>query len=76
MAADTPADNLEASTDALIAACDGDLRAAVRALLVANNYLEAEVERLARAVSPGFVRGQVRREPPPALAGTPRRERG
>jgi hypothetical protein len=40
MAADTPSDDLEASTDAVIAACDGDARAAVRALLVANSYLK------------------------------------
>jgi hypothetical protein len=64
-----PSDNLEASIEAVIAACDGDPRAAVRALLIANSYLEAEVERLARAVSPGFVRGLVRSEPPPGLRG-------
>jgi hypothetical protein len=43
-------DDLQASTDAAIAACDGDPRAAVRALLVAVNYLEAEVKRLVQAV--------------------------
>ena len=42
MAADTANDDLEASTEAAIAACDGDSRAAVRVLLVANSYLEAE----------------------------------
>jgi hypothetical protein len=68
-------DDLEASTDAAIAACDGNPRAAVRVLLVAVNYLEAEVKRLAQAVSPGFVRGQVRGEPPPVLTGAPERER-
>ncbi len=40
MAADTSRDDLEASTQAVIAACDGDAHAAVRALLVANSYLE------------------------------------
>jgi hypothetical protein len=62
-----PSDDLEASIEAVIAACDGDPRAAVRALLIANSYLEAEVVRLAKAVSPGFVRGLVRSKPPPGL---------
>jgi hypothetical protein len=48
---------LDAAVDAAIAACGGDTRAAVRALIVANNYLEAEVKRLAEAVSSGFTRG-------------------
>jgi hypothetical protein len=47
---------LEADTDAAIEACGGDPRAAVRALLVANRYLENEVDRLAEAVSAGFTR--------------------
>ena len=54
MAADTSSD-LEASIQAVIAACDGDALAAARALLVANCYLEAEVERLEKAVSRGYV---------------------
>jgi hypothetical protein len=70
MAADTSSD-LEASIQAVIAACDGDELAAVRALLVANCYLEAEVERLEKAVSRGYVRG--RSSLPPGLTGTPRR---
>jgi len=37
-----------------------DPRAALRALLLANAYLEAEVERLAEAVSRGFARGRVK----------------
>jgi hypothetical protein len=48
---------LDAAVDAAIAACGGDARSAVRALIVANNYLEAEVKRLAEAVSSGFTRG-------------------
>jgi hypothetical protein len=48
---------LDAAVDAAIAACGGDARSAVRALIVANNYLEAEVQRLAEAVSSGFTRG-------------------
>ena len=37
---------LEAEVDEAIALCGGDVRAALRATLVANAYLEAEVERL------------------------------
>ena len=48
---------LDAAVDAAIAACGGDAPSAVRALIVANNYLEAEVQRLAEAVSSGFTRG-------------------
>ncbi|HEY8007561.1 MAG TPA: hypothetical protein VIE66_12375 [Methylocella sp.] len=71
MAADPSRDDLEANTQAVIAACDGDARAAVRALLVANSYLERDVERLEKAVSLGYVRGRIRR--PPKLTGDPRR---
>jgi hypothetical protein len=48
--------SLEAAVDAAIQACGGEARAAVRSLIVANNYLEAEVKRLAEAVSSGFTR--------------------
>jgi hypothetical protein len=48
--------DLEGEADAAIAACGGDARAAVKALLVANSFLEREAGRLARAVSFGFTR--------------------
>lgn len=41
---------LEAATDQAIAACGGDAREAVKALLVANEFLEAQI-------SQGYVRG-------------------
>ena len=44
-------DNLEAAVDRAIAACDGELRATIRALIVANNFLESEVSELMKAVS-------------------------
>jgi len=53
-------DGLEAAVDQAIAACDGDLRAAVRALIVANNFLESEVAGLKKAVSPAYTRGRFR----------------
>jgi hypothetical protein len=33
------ADELETAIDQAVAACGGDLRATIRALIVANNYL-------------------------------------
>jgi hypothetical protein len=36
-------DGLEAAVDQAIAVCDGDPRAAVRALIVANTHLESEI---------------------------------
>jgi len=53
-------DELEAAVDAAIAACDGELRATIRALIVANNFLECEVEELMKAVSHAYVRGRFR----------------
>jgi regulator of replication initiation timing len=49
---------LEAAIDQAITACDGDLRATIRALIVANNFLESEVEQLKKAVSRAFLRGR------------------
>jgi len=51
---------LEAAVDQAIAACDGDMRAAIRALIVANDYLETEVGELMKAVSHAYVRGRFR----------------
>ena len=53
-------DELEAAVDQAIAACDGDLRATVRALIVANNFLESEIAELKKAASHAYVRGRFR----------------
>jgi hypothetical protein len=45
--------DVEAEVDAAIVVCDGDIRAALRATLVANAYLEAELERVLEMVSAG-----------------------
>jgi hypothetical protein len=50
-------DRLEAATDQAIAACGGDARDAVKALIVANEFLEALVEELRADVSNGYARG-------------------
>jgi hypothetical protein len=52
---------LEAEVDDAIATCGGDVRAALRATLIANTFLEAEIERLTEAVSTGFARGRMRK---------------
>jgi hypothetical protein len=51
-------DLLEVATDQAIAACGGDVRSAIRALIVANEYLEWEVKQLQAAVSNGYARGK------------------
>jgi hypothetical protein len=52
------ADGLEAAVDQAIAACGGDVRSTIRALIVANDYLETEVGELMKAVSHAYVRGR------------------
>jgi hypothetical protein len=49
---------LEAAVDQAIAACGGDLRATIRALIVANEYLENEASELMKAVSHAYARGR------------------
>ena len=51
-------DELEAAVDQAISACEGDLRATIRALIVANDYLESEVAELMKAVSHAYTRGR------------------
>ena len=51
-------DGLEAAVDQAIAACGGNHRDAIRALIVANDFLEAEVAELMKAVSHAYVRGR------------------
>ena len=52
------ADPLEEATHQAIAVCNGDLRAALKAALVANSFYEQEIERLIRLVSIGYTRGR------------------
>jgi hypothetical protein len=53
-----PNDELEAAVDQAISACGGDMRATIRALIVANEYLETEVGELMKAVSHAYARGR------------------
>ena len=56
------ADQLEAATDMAIAACGGDAREAVKALIVANYFLETDLEKLKAAASMGYGRGKLMEE--------------
>ena len=51
-------DELELAVEQAIAACGGDLRGAIRALILANDFLENEVSELMKAVSHAYVRGR------------------
>lgn len=55
--------DIDAAVDEAIRACDGDLRATVRALIVANEFLEEELNRTQAMLSRGYVRGTVNRSP-------------
>jgi hypothetical protein len=57
-------DALEIATDQAIVACDGDLRATVRALIVAIGLLESELSDVCAATSKGYARGKMKREQP------------
>jgi hypothetical protein len=50
-------DQLEAAAHQAIAGCDGDVRDAVKALIVVNEFLETQVEELRADVSKGYARG-------------------
>ena len=52
-------DPLEDGVDEAIAACDGNARAAVKALLVIIELLEREQETVATMVSRGYARGRI-----------------
>ena len=55
-------DQLEAAADQAIATCGGDAREAVKALIVANHFLETELDKLRAAVSTGYARGKLPRD--------------
>ena len=59
----TAANAVEDKVQEALAICGGDAIAALRITLIANAFLEAEVDRLSAAVSSGFARGKVRRAP-------------
>jgi hypothetical protein len=50
--------DLDVAVDQAIAACGGDARETVKALIVANGFLETENEVLRASVSAGYSRGR------------------
>jgi hypothetical protein len=55
---DQPTD-LDAAANQAIAACGGDAREAVKALIVANDFLEVQLGELRAKVSTGYARGRL-----------------
>ena len=53
------ADPMEADVTAVIEACGGDARAAIKVLLIEQLVQEQRIERLAAALSFGYVRGRI-----------------
>ena len=47
----------EQACDQAIAMCDGNLRSTIKALIMANEYLETELEELQAAIAAGCVPG-------------------
>ena len=45
----------EQACDQAIAMCDGNLRSTIKALIMANEYLEAELQELQAAISSGCI---------------------
>ena len=52
-------DEMEPDVTAVIEACGGDPRSAIKALLVENLIQEQRIERLAASLSFGYVRGRI-----------------
>jgi hypothetical protein len=51
----------EQACDQAIAMCDGNLRSTIKALIMANEYLEAELEELQEAIAAGCAPGDASR---------------
>jgi hypothetical protein len=57
----TDNDHYEQACNQAIAMCDGNMRSTIKALIMANEYLEAELQELQAAVSSDFGRGKAPR---------------
>jgi hypothetical protein len=51
--------DLDLAADQAVAACGGDARDTVKALLVANDFLEQQLDELRAKVSTGYARGRL-----------------
>ena len=54
-----PADDIETQVDAAILLCDGDVRAALTASLVYNQFLERKLDQFRNMISSGYTRRRV-----------------
>ena len=61
----TGANEIEDEVQEVLAICEGDAIATLRITLIADAFLEVEIDRLSAAVSSGFARGKVRKAPRP-----------
>jgi len=52
-------DQLEAAADQALAICGGDARETIKALIIANHFLETDLEKLRAAVATGYSRGKL-----------------
>jgi hypothetical protein len=52
-------DALEVAADEAIAICDGDVRAALKAALVYNEFLERKIDMMRGAISTGYMRQRI-----------------
>ena len=55
----TEVSHYEKACDQAIAMCDGNLRSTIKALIMANEYLETELQELQAAVSAGCAPAQL-----------------
>jgi hypothetical protein len=53
--------SIENDIQQVLEICKGDYKAALRMVLVANEFYEEEIARLKNEASSGFARGQVRK---------------
>ena len=61
IAARSAVETLDGEVEEALAICGGDPLAALRITLIANAFLEAEIERLSAAVSSGYARGNMKK---------------
>lgn len=54
-----PLDELELQVDQAIALCDGDVKAALRAALVYNGFLERKLDQFRTMISSGYMRSRI-----------------
>jgi hypothetical protein len=65
-----PADGVEPDIDAAIEACGGDVRAPIRAVLIANTFLSGELEVMLSGLVSGYSRGRIKRPAKPEERGS------